>query len=96
MDGNTLMMILVMAGVLACVAVAVVLILWLCGKISDAKLARVWKWVCWAVQAAEQLFGPKTGDQKLAWVKETLTRLGVQITDSVLALIEAAVRELTD
>ena len=57
-------------------------------------LARIWEWVCIAVQAAEQLFGPKTGQQKKQYVVDLLTDLGIVVTDKVDAMIEAAVGEL--
>ena len=79
----------------AMVAVAVTLILWLCGKISDEKLLRVWKKLNYLVPAAEMLFGPGTGDQKREWVLDMARRLGIEITDEVLAMMEALVRELT-
>ena len=75
---------------------ALVVILWLCGKISSDRVTQVWRWVCWLVQAAEQLFGAKTGAQKKEYVEKMLKDLGVKITDEIDALIEAAVRELTD
>ncbi len=84
------------AAAVACVGMALVVILWLCGKISSDRVSQVWRWVCWLVQAAEQLFGAKTGAQKKEYVEKMLKDLGVKITDEIDALIEAAVRELTD
>lgn len=79
----------------AALAVAVVVILWLCGKISDEMMMRVWKKICYAVQAAEMMFGPDTGEQKLEWALNLLRSWGIKITDKVLAMLEAAVMELT-
>lgn len=75
-------------------AVVTVLVMWYKGKLTDAQVARIWEWVCIAVQAAEQLFGPKTGQQKKQYVVELLTDLGIVVTDKVDAMIEAAVGEL--
>ena len=80
--------------VLAIGAVVTVLVMWYKGKLTDAQVARIWEWVCIAVQAAEQLFGPKTGEQKKQYVVELLTDLGIAVTDKVDAMIEAAVGEL--
>lgn len=84
------------AAAVACVGMALVVILWLCGKISSDRVTQVWRWVCWLVQAAEQLFGAKTGQQKHDYVVDMLKQLGIKVTDQIDALIEAAVRELTD
>lgn len=75
-------------------AVVTVLVMWYKGKLTDAQVARIWEWVCIAVQAAEQLFGPKTGQQKKQYVVDLLTDLGIVVTDKVDAMIEAAVGEL--
>lgn len=79
----------------AALAVLVTVILWLCGKISDEAMDRAWKKICYLVQAAEMLHGPDTGDQKLKWVLEMLHGWGIKITDEIIAMVEAAVMELT-
>lgn len=79
----------------AALAVLVTLILWLCGKITDEMMMRVWKKICYLVQAAEMMFGSGTGEQKLEWVLDMLRSWGIKITDKVLAMVEAAVMELT-
>ena len=80
---------------IAALAVLVTLILWLCGKITDEMMMRVWKKICYLVQAAEMMFGSGTGEQKLEWVLDMLRSWGIKITDKVLAMVEAAVMELT-
>lgn len=79
----------------AALAVLVTLILWLCGKITDEMMMRVWKKICYLVQAAEMMFGHGTGEQKLEWVLDKLRSWGIKITDKVVAMVEAAVMELT-
>lgn len=39
---------------------------------------------------------PKQGEQKHDYVVDMLKQLGIKVTDEIDALIEAAVRELTD
>lgn len=85
---------LAIGAMLAIGAVVTVLVMWYKGKLTDAQVARIWEWVCIAVQAAEQLFGPKTGQQKKQYVVDLLTDLGIVVTDKVDAMIEAAVGEL--
>lgn len=80
---------------IAAAAVAVTLIFWMCGKISDDKLLRIWKKLNYLVPAAEMLFGPGTGEQKREWALDMLRRLGIKVTDEVLAMLEALVSELT-
>lgn len=77
-----------------CVVVAAVLP-WIRERIGAERLNKIWRWVCWAVQAAEQLFGAGAGDQKKAYVLELLAQQGVDITTDIDAMIEAAVMELT-
>lgn len=81
--------------VLVCVLVAAVLP-WVKERVGAERLNKIWRWVCWAVQAAEQLFGAGKGVEKKQYVTELLADLGLDITDDVDAMIEAAVRELTD
>lgn len=91
---NWVYIVLAIGAMLAIGAVVTVLVMWYKGKLTDAQVARIWEWVCIAVQAAEQLFGPKTGEQKKQYVVELLTDLGIAVTDKVDAMIEAAVGEL--
>ena len=91
---NWVYIVLAIGAMLAIGAVVTVLVMWYKGKLTDAQVARIWEWVCIAVQAAEQLFGPKTGQQKKQYVVELLTDLGIVVTDKVDAMIEAAVGEL--
>lgn len=91
---NWVYIVLAIGAMLAIGAVVTVLVMWYKGKLTDAQVARIWEWVCIAVQAAEQLFGPKTGQQKKQYVVDLLTDLGIVVTDKVDAMIEAAVGEL--
>lgn len=84
--------------VLLCAAGAVcaVGIPWLKERIGAEKLKNLWKWVCIAVQAAEQIFGKGTGERKKEYALDVLNAQGVKADGETLdALIEAAVRELT-
>lgn len=77
--------------------VVAVLVPWLKARIGAEKVNEIWKWVCMAVQAAEQLFGSGAGERKKQYVQDFLTGRGYDATDNdVDVLIEAAVRELTD
>ncbi len=76
--------------------VVAVLVPWLKARLGAEKVNEIWKWVCMAVQAAEQLFGAGAGEQKKTYVQEFLSGKGYNITEDVDVLIEAAVRELTD
>lgn len=76
--------------------IAVVLIPWLKEKLGAERVNQLWRWVCLAVQAAEQLFGPGTGEQKKQYVSDFLAENGVEVTPDVDVMIEAAVRELTE
>lgn len=91
---NWVYIVLAIGAMLAIGAVVTVLVMWYKGKLTDAQVARIWEWVCIAVHAAEQLFGPKTGEQKKQYVVDLLTDLGIVVTDKVDAMIEAAVGEL--
>lgn len=72
----------------------VAFILWYKGKLSDADFERVKEWVRIGVGAAEQIFGPKTGAQKKAYVISLLEAMGIEVNDKINALIEAMVGEL--
>lgn len=64
-------------------------------KISAEKLAELQKWVGVAVEAAEQIYGSKTGAQKKEYVVSFLLSKGIVFnTDEVNALIEAEVHKL--
>ena len=79
---------------LICVVVAAVLP-WIRERIGAEKLNKIWRWVCWAVQAAEQLYGAGAGERKKEYVLELLAGQGLDITPDIDAMIEAAVMELT-
>ena len=91
---NWMYIALAIGAMLAIGAVVTVMVMWYKGKLTDAQVARIWEWVCIAVQAAEQLFGPKTGEQKKQYVVDFLSGLGIEVTDKIDAMIEAAVGEL--
>lgn len=80
--------------VVAIVAAAVVP--WVKERIGAERFNALWKWVCMAVQAAEQLFGSGKGERKKEYVEEFLVAHGYDVTEEVDNMIEAAVRELTD
>ena len=91
-------MVLQLVGMVAFILAGVVLLYlmpYLKAKLGDAKLRELWKMVCIAVQAAEQLFGPGKGVDKKAYVEETLVAQGVEIGEAVNNMIEAAVYDLT-
>lgn len=80
----------------ALIAVAVAALLpWLKERVGAEKLNKIWHWVCWAVQAAEQLFGSGKGERKKEYVLKLLAGQGVEVDDNIDAMIEAAVMELT-
>lgn len=66
-------------------------------KISAEKLTELQKWIGIAVEAAEQIYGSKTGKQKKEYVVSFLLSKGIVFdTDEVNALIEAEVHKLTN
>lgn len=72
------------------------LIPWLKERTTSDQRTKMLAAVNTAVYAAEQLFGPKAGEKKLAQVKEWLQDQGFDIdSSSVITAIEAAVQELT-
>lgn len=82
--------------VFALIAVVVAALLpWLKERIGAERLNKLWRWVCWAVEAAEQLFGAGAGERKKEYVLKMLADMGVDITPDVDAMVEAAVMELT-
>lgn len=91
-------MVLHLVGMVAFILAGVVLLYlmpYLKAKLGDAKLRELWKMVCIAVQAAEQLFGSGKGVDKKEYVEETLVAQGVEIDEAVNNMIEAAVYDLT-
>lgn len=65
-------------------------------KLSVEKLEELKKWVGVAVNAAEQLYGSKTGQQKKDYVISFLLSKGITFdANEVEALIEAEVYKLT-
>lgn len=65
-------------------------------KLSAEKLEELKKWVGIAVNAAEQLYGSKTGQQKKEFVVAFLLSKGIVFDiDEVNAMIEAEVYKLT-
>lgn len=75
------------------------LIPWIKTKISDAQAARLSEVIKTCVAAAEQLYGPGTGPDKLAYVYDCLEVRGYTVDreavrTEVRAAIEAAVWEL--
>lgn len=65
-------------------------------KLSAEKLDELKKWVGIAVNAAEQLYGSKTGQQKKDYVVSFLHSKGIKFdVDEVTAMIEAEVYKLT-
>lgn len=76
--------------------VAALLLPWLHQRLGAERLKTLWKWVCVAVQAAEQIFGSGTGEVKKQYVVDWLHTRQIDADHSLLdGLIEAAVRELT-
>lgn len=66
-------------------------------KISAEKLAELQKWIGIAVEAAEQIYGSKTGTQKKEYVVSFLRSKGFVIdSEEVNTLIEAEVHKLTN
>lgn len=65
-------------------------------KFSAEKLEELKKWVGIAVNAAEQLYGSKTGQQKKDYVMSFLLSKGIKFdVDEVATMIEAEVYKLT-
>lgn len=76
--------------------VAALLLPWLHQRLGAERLKTLWKWVCVAVQAAEQIFGSGTGEVKKQYVVNWLHTRDVDADDNLIdGLVEAAVRELT-
>lgn len=64
-------------------------------KMSAEKFSELQRWVGIAVEAAEQIYGSKTGNQKKEYVVNFLLSKGIVVdVDSVSALIEAEVYKL--
>ena len=65
-------------------------------KLSAEKLAELQKWVGIAVEAAEQIYGSKTGKQKEEYVMAFLLSKGIVFdTNEVHNLIESEVYKLS-
>lgn len=65
-------------------------------KMSAEKFSELQRWVKVAVEAAEQIYGSKTGKQKKEYVVSYLLSKGIVVdVDSVSALIEAEVYKLS-
>lgn len=94
-------MVLHLAGIVAFVLAAVAMLYlmpFLKAKIGDEKLKELWKMVCIAVQAAEQIFGSGKGVDKKEYALEYLDANGatkLATPEQLDALIEAAVYDLT-
>lgn len=81
---------------LVSVIITTFLIPFLKKKLSVEKLEELKKWVGIAVNAAEQLYGSKTGQQKKDYVISFLLSKGIVFDiDEVTAMIEAEVYKLT-
>lgn len=66
-------------------------------QLSENKRSQLIFWVKTAVEAAEQLFGSKTGQQKKEYVAAFLLSKGIVVDiDEVTALIESEVYKLTE
>ena len=66
-------------------------------KLSLEKFEELKKWVSVAVNAAEQIYGSKTGQEKKEYVISFLLSKGIVFNvDEVTALIEAEVYKLTN
>lgn len=79
-------------------AVIVFVLPWLKERIGAEKLKNLWKLICIAVQAAEQIFGANEGERKKEYALAYLDDIGVTAKvepEQLDALIEAAVYELT-
>ncbi len=65
-------------------------------SLSTAKQEKLRFWVSTAVQAAEQLFGGDTGEEKKEYVVSFLLSKGIVVdVDEITALIESEVYKLT-
>lgn len=81
---------------LVSVVITTFLIPYLKRKLSAEKLGELKKWVGIAVNAAEQLYGSKNGQQKKEYVVAFLLSKGIVFdVDEVNALIESEVYRLT-
>ena len=77
-------------------AVCALVLPWLKERLGAEKLKALWKWVCLAVQAAEQVFGSGNGERKKEYALDILNAQGIKADrDTLDVLIEAAVRDLT-
>lgn len=66
-------------------------------KIGEQKTETLKKWVSVAVQAAEQIYGSKTGQEKKEYVVSFLLSKGIVFDiDEIEALLEAEVYRITN
>ena len=80
---------------IASAIVTLYLIPYLKEKVSIERYERLKKWVSVAVQAAEQLYGSKTGQQKKEYAVSFLLAKGIVFNvDEVTAMIESEVYKL--
>lgn len=76
--------------------ITVKVIPWIKSKISSEQQLAMMATVKIMVYAAEQIYGSGHGNEKLAWVKESLLAKGYKLDTALLKeMIEAQVRELT-
>lgn len=81
---------------LASALITTFLVPYLKQKLSCEKCENLKKWVCLAVEAAEQLYGNKTGQQKKEYVVSFLLSKGIVFdVEEVNAMIESEVYKLT-
>ncbi len=88
----------IIQAVISLVAVLITsfLIPYLKEKISKEKYEKLKTWVSVAVNAAEQLYGSKTGQQKKQYVLDYLSAKGITINiNEIETLIESEVYKLT-
>lgn len=90
MDWNLVLEFVVVVAVLA---VVVFLVPWLREKLGAERARQIEELIWEAVKAAEQLFGPGTGEQKKAYVTRQLEAKGINAS-AYDAEIEAAVLEV--
>ena len=84
---------------LAALIIARYLVPWLKEKIGAEKLAQIEKWTKYAVEMAQQVYWPQSGEDRKAIVTEFLREIliakNISISEGQLdVLIEAAVKEM--
>lgn len=94
MNWNTVIEFIV---VIVVMAVSALLLPWLKEKLGAEKMDQLAQLIAIAVQAAEQIFGPATGERKKAYVVGFLEQQGVKADAAMIdAMIEAEVLNLND